>query len=367
MKVNQIAKCCAGMCLIASMAVACVAGEKSAGQDESSACRLTDIQGRGVYWPWERTEPSAKESGKELWQFVDDTMKVLKNDLHCNIIWFVNCPSDTENISRLAEKNGLKVLFNAGLVGYSYNGFSRIGDIRATALKTSEKYKGNKAVAGYILKDEPKLNEIQQMESWNRIMREADPERDCILVSMTQQTEGYALETTLPVVCSDIYHFGGNRSPNIPNPSSASQRSCRGAVSALVELAEKNGKKAWLMPQAFSEYWGLWSYDENGNTVVEPGTYVHWKMPSPAEIKWQTWEGIRAGCKSILFFVLLSGQNKWKPGMDPDKENTRVFNQMKGMGKTAAENKWPLCAEKTKIEGAQALLDAKGALTAQAK
>ena len=108
---------------------------------------------------------------------------------------------------------------------------------------------------GYVLKDEAKLTETQQMETWSRMMQEADPKRDCILVSQPGTTEGYSFETSLPVICTDIYFFGGDGSVNIPNPSSSSQRSYRGSIEALVDMTEKNGKKAWVMPQAFTEYW----------------------------------------------------------------------------------------------------------------
>jgi hypothetical protein len=151
---------------------------------------------------------------------------------------------------------------------------------------------------------------------------------------MTHDTEAYAESTGFPILCADIYHFGGPRSPNIPNPAASSQASYRGAVNALVRLALTHGKTPWVMPQAFTEFWGASWHDEKEHLVLEPGGYWHWRMPTVAEMHWQTWEAVRAGCRGVLYFsILLDSPDKWKPaqGEIPEKEKKTIAdNQAAG-------------------------------------
>jgi len=46
------------------------------------------------------------------------------------------------------------------------------------------------------------------------------------------------------------------------------------------------------MPQSFADPQGPWWLDEQKLVVIEPGSYWHWRMPTVAEIHWQTWEAV---------------------------------------------------------------------------
>ena len=295
--------------------------------DEQPRMGVESTQVRGVYWPWEFTTARAEKAGVELWAFVDLMMGRIKNDWHCNTIWFVNGPTDPVKTCQLAEKHGLTVLIGTELVHGIVHGFESMEQARGAVAKTVAELGGQKALGGYVLKDEPRGVEAMQMEAYRGMLHQADPTRPSVVVSMTGDTEVYVRSTRLPIICTDIYHFGGDGSPYIPNNAERSQGTFRAAVEALNSMTDAAGKAAWCMPQAFTELWGPHWADKNGNAVLEPGCYWHWRTPTPAEVTWQTWESIRAGCKGVVFFSAFMGTgSEWTPekGEMPEDFKNRI-------------------------------------------
>jgi hypothetical protein len=155
----------------------------------------------------------------------------------------------------------------------------------------------------YVLKDETLHCNLAHSNHLYRLMKRVDPKRDSVLITMNRQTQSFLEESDLPVICSDIYYFGHDKSINICNPADKSQQEFRTSVAGINKIAEKHHKHSWLMPQMFSDIWGR-HYLENGQFVVEPGSYLHWRMPTNTEVRWQIWEAIRSGSKGIIFYVL---------------------------------------------------------------
>jgi len=302
--------------------------------------RLDQFFARGVYWPWERTATNAAAAGKELWQFTDDLMAFLQTNMSVNVIWFVNGPSDPGRACDLAARRGIKVLCGA-LTHQHVHGITSPAELAAAAQKLVP-LKGNPGLGAYVLKDEPRAHEAEYMETLRQQMAQFDPERDSIVVSMLHDTETYARCTRFPIVCMDVYAFGGPRSPNIANPASTSQHSYRECAEAMNGLAREAGKQGWLMPQAFADPWGPWWRDADGNVVIEPGTYWHWLMPTPAGIHWQTWEALRAGSRGVLWYVLLPPCNTWTP----EQGEANMPAGMRKGAETSASNKWPLAKQR---------------------
>ncbi len=55
----------------------------------------------------------------------------------------------------------------------------------------------------------------------------------------------------------------------------------------------------------FSDVWGgPRRYDDRGHLIALPGSYMHWRCPTLAEIRWQIWETVRSACKGVLFYTL---------------------------------------------------------------
>ncbi len=269
---------------------------------------------RGVYWPWERTALHARLAGMEFWEFVDQLMGRVREDWHCNLVWFVNGPSDPARACDLAAKHGLLVVSGTRLAGLFVHGLRGEEQLDAAVRRTVAEIGNKSSLGAYALKDEPKCIEKAQMETYRLALEAADPVHPSIVVTMTSHTEPYATDTGFPVICTDIYHFGGDRSPAIPNPARRSRATFRQCVTALTTMAGAHGKTAWNMPQAFADVWGASWLDDQGNVVLEPGSYWHWRMPTVAETRWQIWESIRAGCKGVVFFaILLGGKDEWTP------------------------------------------------------
>jgi hypothetical protein len=240
--------------------------------------------------------------------------------------------------------------------------------LRAIAEEAVRPFTNDSSLLAYLLKDEPRMHEAQHIEAWYQALRRADPARESIAVVMPQQAEAYALETSMPVLCADTYHFGGAGSPFIPNPARRSQAAYRDAVNAAVELGKAGRKAAWSMPQMFSEEWGPVAMDGDGNRVVEKGTYIHWRTPTPAEVRWQAWEAWRSGCRGVVFFALLPGYALESLDKEPEGDMGKLIHgRMKDGAARAAKERLPLLAERATLDGSGWLLGFRGELTEQAK
>lgn len=323
-----------------------------------------DIFARGVYWPFERTWWVAKNLGMDFWVFVENKVKELKEDFNCNVIWVVNISVDeAAKLCDIAERYGILVLpTTMPLVSLYNQGISDEKDIEKAAEESFKLLGSKKSLGGYVLVDEPTKIVNKQMEIFRKALKKFDKVRDSIVVTMNQDTQSYICQTGFPVVCADIYAFGAERSPNIPNNPDGSRWYYRSVFVSYCKDAKIYNKKVWAMPQAFAENWGPWWYDENMNVVVGKGTYMHWRMPSVSEIRWQIWEALRTGCKGIVFFVYLPCPNNWTGTGDMPSEPP-----MKWMGEEARRNNWPITENIVKTNMPEALLYKNGSPTPHMK
>jgi hypothetical protein len=292
---------------------------------------IRQIYARGVYWPWEKTASHAAKAGMDEWQFVDHFMKQIKEQWHCNVVWFVNGPGEREKICRIAEKYGVKVLCGTDFAGLFAHGLQNTDQLDELAKSTVAKVSGSSAFGAYVLKDEPGRKDLQLMNECRKRLEQLDPKRPSMVVTMSQDTEAYIYNSDFPVICSDIYYFGGPRSPNIPNSPKSSKHCYSGAAYDLASQCHDRRKIAWIMPQSFTEVWGPWWLDEKENLVIGKGSYYHWRNPVPAEIRWQIWEAVRAGIKGVVFFSPLLGadnRENWQPGKGemPERMKKKLKN-----------------------------------------
>lgn len=261
----------------------------------------------GVYWGWESVAYNARKAGLSSTNYVDRMLGLMK-DRNCDAVWVVNGPSkpDGPEFLRLCERHGVRALLNTDLVGFFYNGYD--GDpesMKRAAERTVGRLASFPSLMAYVLKDEPLVCSVQQVDYLYALMKDRDPyRRDSVVVAMTPDVQTYVEDTSLPVLCCDIYHFGGDRSRAIPNPSRVSMRQYRQTLRNLVLSAVHGGKTAWVMPMAFGDTWGPNYWDAEGRHWAEPGAYCHWRMPTCAETRWQAWEAVRTGAKGIVYFYL---------------------------------------------------------------
>jgi hypothetical protein len=323
----------------------------------------------GAFWPWERTKTNADFAKKELWKFVEDTMKTLR-DNNCNTLWFVNIGPgpDARKICSLAEKYKLKVFLNTKLLTYYYNGFDSLDNMEKNARKTINAVGDCPALMAYVLKDEPLLCNLAHCSYFYKLMQRIDPKkRDSIVIAMNRQTQSFLEESELPVICSDIYYFGHDKSTNIPNPATTSQKMFRLNVSGMNKIAAQRNKHSWLMPQMFGDVWGR-HYREGDKMVVEPGSYLHWRMPTNAETRWQIWEAIRCGSKGVIFYVLFPPIPLWTPP-EQVKPGTPAAKRLKRMDKLAKKatgwKRQELTQKRMKIDPGEGMLQPGGNPTPQ--
>ncbi len=323
----------------------------------------------GVFWPWERTKPNADFANKELWGFVEETMQTLRNN-NCNTLWFVNLGrgENARKICTLAKKYNLKVLLNTDLLTYFYSGFDSLEKMEDRARETVNNIGNYPALLGYVLKDEPMLCNLAHCSYFYTLMKRVDPnKRDSITVVINRQTQAFLQESNLPVICSDIYYFGHDKSTNIPNPASASQKQFRLNVAGMNKIAAQSNKHSWLMPQMFGEVWGR-HYRKGDKIVVEPGSYLHWRMPTNAETRWQIWEAMRCGSKGVLFYVLYppipvpSTSEQVKAGSPQAKRLAKMDKLAK---KAATWKHQELTKKRMEIDSGEAMLQPGGEPTPQ--
>lgn len=327
----------------------------------AAADELKDAFPLGVYWAWERNGANAAAAGTDRTNYVANALALCKAK-NCDTVWIVNGPGkpDAPYFLDMCEKAGMKALINSSLMGYFVWGHDGdeakvVQQLTKTAAAVGEK----PALLGYILKDEPLHCSVQQIDYLHDLAKRIDPHhRDSTVVAMTPQIQTYLEDTSLPVLCMDIYHFGGNRSHLIPAPQRTSKGCYRATCQNAVTVAERRGKHVWIMPQSFCEIWGLTYYDDAGRQWCDPGTYIHWRMPTAAETRWQAWEAVRAGAKGVVFFLL-----------NPNEERKEADVREGGKGYKNAQKslKWfvshDFMTDKRRIESEKTELPPETALT----
>ena len=271
----------------------------------SAAGALKDEFPLGVYWAWPHNKNNAAVAGTDVDTYLDRSMATLRS-LNCDAIWIVNGPyGESAKFLDLCEKHSIRAVLPTVFVEMYYQAFGGdLGRYEKYAEDTVRGIGGKKALMGYVLKDEPRLNSLQQTDYFHRLLKRTDPERrDSIVVAITSDIQTYVEDTSLPVLCTDVYLFGGSRSTVMPNTPESSQRLYRATCENAVSAAARSGKNLWIMPQYFGDVWGWSWFDEKHRHWMAAGSYVHWRLPTVSETRWQAWEAVRCGAKGVIFFL----------------------------------------------------------------
>ncbi|OQA82107.1 MAG: hypothetical protein BWY31_03413 [Lentisphaerae bacterium ADurb.Bin242] len=327
---------------------------------------LKNVFPTGVFWAWERTAPNAEYAKMEFWPYVEFTMKTLRDNGY-DTCWFVNFPvNEQARVLNLAEKHGLRVLFNTDLLDVFYNGAGSLDCMDRLAERTAVRLGDFPALLGYVLKDEPLLPDLETCNYLYRLMKKFDPSRDSVAVVMNRQSMTFLRESVLPVVCSDIYYFGNEKSTQLPAPRPVSQKEFTNALNSFGTAAELYGKHSWFMGQMFGDVWGR-HWRKGDKMIVEPGSYLHWKMPTEAESRWQVWEALRLGSKGILFYVLHPPiPLEVPPAEAKEPRQLKEVEKMDKSAKTAAGWKnQPLTGKQVEIDPGEGMVEPGGKPTKQ--
>ena len=281
---------------------------------------LREVFPLGVYTGWERNGYNAQVAGVGESEYVDRLLGICRG-FSCDTIWVVNGPRKNRGeFLAQCEKHGMKALLNSDLQTLFYQPFTGDwNDLDAKIAKSVAELAGFDSFLGYVLKDEPATPTVDQIDAFAKALKRADPaKRDSLVVASPWSFQPFLESSSLETVCTDIYYFGGDKAGgkpfcadgDIPAPSDQSlwwfKRTARNAVKA----ARRCGKNPWIMLCAFGGGDGN-IYLDGRRRYMAAGSYHLYRMPTPAEIKWQAWESVRLGFKGIFYYVLTT-ERTWE-------------------------------------------------------
>lgn len=303
----------------------------AAGQDTLLADQPPDMVPLGVYLSWERPGACARHHGIDRWEDVGERLDAIAAN-HVDTLWVTNmAEADLPRLVAECEKRAIRLLPSMstieGKIPWRWANGGRYYD---EAIPRVVKLAGDsQTVVGWVLSDEPSKEILPQMEELRKRFRSVDPHRFCLVVSMWPQTPDVPQETNLPVVCVDLYPFFGPRDPNGPHTDGPSRHFFRSNARRMVEAIGERDVVPWIMPMCFSDIWGPRRYDDRGHLIALRGSYMHWRCPKLAEIRWQIWETIRSGGKGVIFYTLApeapDPKTESLPPPDIAKQNDKII------------------------------------------
>ena len=318
----------------------------SVGRDRVAADRAPDMVPFGVYLSWERTGACARHYGIDRWEDVRKRLDAIAAN-HVDTLWVTNmAEADLPRLITECKKRGIRLIPSMstieGKIEWRWHNDGRYYD--KVIPRVVELAGDSQTLAGWVLSDEPSQAILPRIEELRQRFRKVDPNRFCLVVSMWPQTPHVPKETNLPVVCVDLYPFFGPRDPNGPHTDGASRHFFRTNARRMVEAIGDRDVSPWIMPMCFSDIWGPRRYDDRGHLIALPGSYMHWRCPKLAEIRWQIWETIRSACKGILFYTLApeapNAKTESLPPPDIAKKNDKIIlaKEPRDLGPNALTN-----------------------------
>ena len=296
---------------------------------EPQAGSLKEQMPFGVFWAWDRGKFNGQVLGTNVQGYAEKTLKLLR-EMNCDAAWFVHGPgSDASWFMPMMERYGIRGMVGTDLINFYYSDDVKKGQdfVLKRAKDSARLFAPHASLLGYVLKDEPLLCNVQHTDYFYEALHKADPNHDAAVIAMPTEYQTYIEDTRLGVVCTDFYHFGGEGSRWVPNTPSSSRWHFRNAVHNAVTAATRAGKNAWIMPMVFGNTWGPHYWDKDGRHWALPGAYFHWRMPTPAEARWEVWEAARGGSKGILFYLLNEGRTRpTEADMSPDSPRYKKVN-----------------------------------------
>jgi hypothetical protein len=259
----------------------------------------------GVYWPWERACGLAERNKVEKWAWVERCLDDMKAH-HLNAIWVVNLGiPDLRPLADRCAARGIGLVPALGELHYSLewrrNNWTYLEQESKRALAAAG---DSPAILAWALCDEPGGAIVAEMETFRRKFHEWGAKQPTVVVTMWPDSPTYAEQAGFGAVCTDVYPFFSAGNPNGPNTPASSRAWYQRHVGITAQAALKSGQTPWIMPQCFVDVWGPWVYTPEGNVRALPGAIVHWRQPTPSEVRWQIWTALAAGTRGLFFYVM---------------------------------------------------------------
>jgi len=279
-----------------------------AGRTQAEMAPVPDVKiPLGVYWPGEFM---LQKDGKLDWPANGAILDSLAAH-HCNAVWLTHrSAAETAEFARHASKRGIRVIASLGeLAGESPN--ARNGDHKRQIESTLKAWGDAPAPVAWGLGDEPRASYMHEMASYTKAWAAAGQPVTCVV--MAGDIPSAAMLLDQKYLCTDIYPFFSPGDPNGPDNHAASTGYYLNGGRRAQRWSGSRGIDWWMMPAIFQEAWGPREIDPQGNIVYLPGGNAHFRMPTPAEVRWENWAALACGARGILHFSLF-----FRCGSDPN-------------------------------------------------
>ncbi|MCK5023969.1 MAG: hypothetical protein KAS04_07370, partial [Candidatus Aenigmarchaeota archaeon] len=302
----------------------------------------------GVYLSWEIPERLAKANNVSLEKCLQNLLKLCKKR-HVNTLWVTNINYKyLPFMQKLCKDVDIKLMVcsvDGKYPGYFNNNAAPIKRHIDQMVKSAN---GDDTLVGWVLSDEPKRKTFKNLKIYHELLKKKDPYRFTATVGMWPDAHFVPGETPIQAVAVDLYPFFGPNDPNGPHTDRTSKKFFTRNIMKLVAACEGTSTIPWVMGQCFVEIWGPYEYNEQGQLIALPGSYLHWRSPTVAEMRWQIFESFRLGARGTFIFQLCPvmkysyspkiGKNfKWKSALLKERTNAGYAALSTPKGKTTPQ------------------------------
>ena len=241
-------------------------------------------------------------------------------------IWLTHTDAkEGAEMARMAGKHGIRLVASLGPLAMEVGGIPDEEHAKATRKMLVEDWGDAPAPFAWGIGDEPSTTYMEEVAKASANIKRAIPTARTTAVMMPMDYIAAAKMVNFDWFTVDIYPFFSANNPNGPGDHGSSTMYYMQACQRAQNWALKTKARGWwVMPQIYQEPWGPWDYDDQGNIVHLPGGGPHWRMPTPAEVKWQTWAGIAGGARGVFYFIYYwPGRNQ--PNAEPIKDPALGF------------------------------------------
>jgi hypothetical protein len=259
------------------------------------------------------------------------------NRLHMNAVYVSNGnPEDLERILPLADRRGIRLIYQGGGEGAMYYEHLATAEARRRSLEKVilprahqwlPQFRDQWSLAAWSLTEEigPELS--NELSPYYELVRELAPNNPPTVLHNNLAAAVRDLETNKPlVVTHDFYPFFWSPRSG-PSSPGRSVPYYRGRVSSYYRACREHGASLWMMPQA----WGTAE-----SAPLDPPNYGYrtgMRTPEPGEIKLQGWVAVAEGATGIMFYAAVARRSEdhhlWDMGWT-ETANTRAAAELFG-------------------------------------
>ena len=258
----------------------------------------------GVYWPGEMIPGVAGQNEQAQWEYIGKCLDDMKAH-NVNAVWLTHKGVGyTAKLARLAADRGIGVVASCAELALEAEQHRNVNYVASVSKGIAEKWGDAPAPLAFGLGDEPRTHYMKEIGYLERVFRQYAPEGSATTsVVMPGDLRAAFVSVDFSVYCVDVYPFFSAGNPNGPGTHASSTAYYKGACQSAAMWANQKQVDCWVMGQFYQEPWGPMEVDENGDIFHLPGGGPHWRLPTIAETRWQTWAGLACGAKGVFYFL----------------------------------------------------------------